>query len=169
MTKDDLLAALAVERFGPRPLPPAAPPHPVDRALAGRAAEPPPAGRRRKHLLVIDGSRLHARTNGDTMEIVLEVEQVELLAAVQRGQVHMDPRIRRPDYERLSDNRHHTRRATARLRPLKKAELVELAEAADHDGVRLYRLTDRGEAVLAAAQQQAEDAKASDTSTPGAA
>ncbi|WP_320067673.1 hypothetical protein [Micromonospora sp. RTGN7] len=53
MTKDELLAELLVERYGPRPLPPAAPPHPVPLAPAVPVA--PPA--RHRHLVVLDGGR----------------------------------------------------------------------------------------------------------------
>lgn len=56
MTKDELVLALVLERFGPPPLPPAAPPHAVDLALAVPAAPPPPEpGRRHGHLVVLDG------------------------------------------------------------------------------------------------------------------
>lgn len=56
MTKEELLAELLLERFGPRPLPPAAPPHPVEQALSIPAAPPPPEpARRRGHLVVLDG------------------------------------------------------------------------------------------------------------------
>ncbi|SCL43196.1 hypothetical protein GA0074692_6759 [Micromonospora pallida] len=63
MTHDELLTALLVERYGPPPLPPAAPPHQVDQALAVPAAPPPtadgrplPYGRhRRRHLVLLDG------------------------------------------------------------------------------------------------------------------
>ncbi|WP_320067674.1 hypothetical protein [Micromonospora sp. RTGN7] len=91
------------------------------------------------------------------MEIALDEDQVALLAAVADHRVHSDPRFSRPDFERQPDgNPHHNRRATARLRPLKTALLVELVDEADGDGVRLYRLTDHGEQVLTAARAQAE-------------
>ena len=55
MTKDELLAELVLERYGPRPLPPAAPPHPVLQALTVPADPPPGPARRRRHLVVLDG------------------------------------------------------------------------------------------------------------------
>ncbi|WP_320069131.1 hypothetical protein [Micromonospora sp. RTGN7] len=97
------------------------------------------------------------------MEIILDEDQVALLAAVDAGRVHADARFSRPDFERLSDNRHHTRRATARLRPLKAALLVELTSDADNEGIRLYRLTTRGEQILTAATEQARSADTDDT------
>lgn len=53
MTKEELLAELLVERYGPPPLP-AVTPQPLVRDLADRAAPPPPPVRRR-HLMVLDG------------------------------------------------------------------------------------------------------------------
>jgi hypothetical protein len=56
MTRDELLAELLLERYGPAPLPPAAPPHPVAEALAARTpVDEPTSVRRRGHLTVIDG------------------------------------------------------------------------------------------------------------------
>ncbi|MEV7268424.1 hypothetical protein AB0N38_33195 [Micromonospora aurantiaca] len=91
------------------------------------------------------------------MEIALDLEQVQLLAAVELGRVHMDPRFTRPDFERLPPGA-GTRRATGRLKPLKRALLVDLADEPDQYGIRLYRLTRLGEQVLAAAREQAETA-----------
>ncbi|MFI2650184.1 hypothetical protein [Micromonospora fulviviridis] len=53
MTKDELLAELLVERYAPRPLPPAAP-DPLVRAPLDCPA-PHPEPRRRGHLVVLDG------------------------------------------------------------------------------------------------------------------
>ncbi|MCX4468953.1 hypothetical protein OOK41_01265 [Micromonospora sp. NBC_01655] len=100
------------------------------------------------------------------MEISLNLEQVELLAAVAEGRVHSDPRFSRPDFERLSENAHHTRRATARLRPLRKALLVVLVDEADSDGVRPYKLTSLGERVLAEARAQQAAALAEPAGSP---
>lgn len=100
------------------------------------------------------------------MEITLEEEQVALLAAVADGRVHMDPRFTRPDFERPAGsggNAHDLRRATGRLRPLREARLVELADEADQDGVTLYRLTGRGRGVLALAQLALAQAEAEAT------
>ncbi|MDG4749334.1 MULTISPECIES: hypothetical protein [Micromonospora] len=52
MTRDELLAELVVERYGPRPLPPVIP-EPLVRPGLDLAAPPPP--RRRGHLVVLDG------------------------------------------------------------------------------------------------------------------
>lgn len=93
------------------------------------------------------------------MQIALDLEQVQLLAAVELGRVHMDPRFTRPDFERLPAGT-GTRRATGRLKPLKRAMLVDLADEADQSGIRLYRLTSLGERVLAEARAQAEAAAA---------
>lgn len=88
------------------------------------------------------------------MEITLDVEQAQLLAAVEQGRVHMDPRFTRPDFERSADEPAVCRRATQRLRPLKKALLVVLNDDAEPGqyGVRPYRLTALGERVLAEAR-----------------
>lgn len=90
------------------------------------------------------------------MRTDLDMEQVQLLTAVEQGRVHLDPRFSRPDFERIPDPPFGNRRATQRLRPLKMADLVELvgeAEAGAY-GVRPYRLTTRGEQVLAEARAQ---------------
>lgn len=62
MTRDELIDALVCERYGPGPLRPPVPPHQVEQALAVPAAPPPTPdgrppvyGRRRRHLVVIDG------------------------------------------------------------------------------------------------------------------
>lgn len=61
MTRGELLDALVAERYAPPPLPRAVPPYPVERALAARRAQPPAGqvrpvyGRRRRHLVVVDG------------------------------------------------------------------------------------------------------------------
>ncbi|WP_320069132.1 hypothetical protein [Micromonospora sp. RTGN7] len=52
MTRDELLAELLLERYGPRPLPPPAPPRRVPQAPAVPA--PPPRGR---HLVLLDGGQ----------------------------------------------------------------------------------------------------------------
>lgn len=51
MTRDELVEALTVERFGPPPLSDAAAPWPVDVALEARR----PPGRRRGHLVMLPG------------------------------------------------------------------------------------------------------------------
>ncbi|MEU0081390.1 hypothetical protein ABZY58_26110 [Micromonospora tulbaghiae] len=53
MTKDELIAELVMERYGPRPLPPVVP-QPLVRPAADLAA-PPSQPRRRGHLVVLDG------------------------------------------------------------------------------------------------------------------
>lgn len=62
MTRDELIDALVCERYGPTRLPPAVPPHQVRESLAVPAAppvtvdgRPPVYGRRRRHLVVLDG------------------------------------------------------------------------------------------------------------------
>lgn len=163
MTKEQLLAALLVERYGPAPLPPAAPPHPVEQALAKRAASPPPVHRR--HLRVLDGGSTDRRrrdrppaqhTIGALMQIALDPDAVQLLIAVQQGRVHTDPQFKSPDFEKLADYPFGQRRATSRLRPLKAARLVELVddEAAGGKPARPYKLTDLGEQVLSVALEQ---------------
>lgn len=46
---------LLMEQFGPRRLPPPAPPHPVEQALAARKGAPPAEPRRRGHLVLHEG------------------------------------------------------------------------------------------------------------------
>ncbi|MFG3709195.1 hypothetical protein ACGF7U_31315 [Micromonospora sp. NPDC047670] len=99
------------------------------------------------------------------MRIALDVDQVALLAAVDDGRVHMDPRFTRPDFEREPGDRPvpQYRRATQRLRPLKRADLVELDDGEPRQyGVRPYRLTALGRKVLAEARAQAEAAAVDD-------
>ena len=88
------------------------------------------------------------------MKITLSPDDVQLLAAVEQGLVHSDPRFRAPDFERDPATPHTHKRATQRLRPLKQTHLVELVDASEADkyGVRLYRLTVRGKEVLAQAR-----------------
>ncbi|WP_030488181.1 hypothetical protein [Micromonospora chokoriensis] len=90
------------------------------------------------------------------MEIALDLEQVQLLTAVKQGRVHTDPQFSSPDFEKLADYPFGQRRATARLRPLKGARLVELVDddAAGGKPARPYKLTDLGEQVLTAALEQ---------------
>lgn len=63
MTKDQLMEALLLERYGPRPLRPALPPHPVRQQHVDVPADPPadaPAlARHRRHLTVLDGGQPH--------------------------------------------------------------------------------------------------------------
>lgn len=88
------------------------------------------------------------------MEIALDTDQVQLLVAVEQHRVHMDPRYRAPDFERDPGPPVVLKRATQRLQPLKRMRLVQLVDEvdeteADQFGLRLYRLTERGEQVLA--------------------
>ncbi|MEU0081389.1 hypothetical protein ABZY58_26105 [Micromonospora tulbaghiae] len=85
------------------------------------------------------------------MEIALDTDQVQLLVAVEQHRVHMDPRYRAPDFERDPGPPVTLKRATQRLQPLKRMHLVQLVDEteADQFGVRLYKLTERGEQVLA--------------------
>ncbi|WFF07231.1 hypothetical protein O7622_01120 [Micromonospora sp. WMMD1076] len=53
VTRDELLAELVVERYGPRPLPPVVP-EPLVRPGVDLATPPSPP-RRRGHLVVLDG------------------------------------------------------------------------------------------------------------------
>lgn len=55
LTRAQLLDELVMERYGPPPLPPATPPHPVAKALAARAADPTRSTLRPRHLVVLDG------------------------------------------------------------------------------------------------------------------
>ncbi|SBT64243.1 hypothetical protein GA0070622_1213 [Micromonospora sediminicola] len=89
------------------------------------------------------------------MRITLDEPQVDLLAAVDAGNVHTDPRFTLPDFERVPGEPGH-RRATQRLQPLKDYRLVELDPDTPPDrwGVRPYRLTGLGERVLAEAREQ---------------
>lgn len=77
--------------------------------------------------------------------ISLDEGQVRLLLAVDRGEVHHDPRYIKPDFRADPDHPGLTLRATRDLAPLKRLGLVELVDEADRYGVRLYKLTGRGE------------------------
>ncbi|MFG3709194.1 hypothetical protein ACGF7U_31310 [Micromonospora sp. NPDC047670] len=57
MTREQLLAELLLERYGAPPLPPPAPPHPVEKALADRAVPLTRSTVRRQHLVVLDGGQ----------------------------------------------------------------------------------------------------------------
>lgn len=87
------------------------------------------------------------------MEITLNMEQVQLLVAVQQGRVHTDPMFASPDFERVAEYPFGQRKATSRLKPLKAARLVKLVDddAAGGKPARPYTLTERGEQVLAVA------------------
>ncbi|MFG3418724.1 hypothetical protein [Micromonospora sp. NPDC048063] len=96
------------------------------------------------------------------MEISLDAEQVLLLVAVEQGRVHMDPRYTKPDFEKEPEHPFGLKRATRRLAPLKKARLVELVpeEDAGQYGVRLYKLTSRGQHVLEQVREMEAAARA---------
>ncbi|MEU5938651.1 hypothetical protein ABZ807_05585 [Micromonospora sp. NPDC047548] len=90
------------------------------------------------------------------MEISLDEEQVLTLFAVEQGRVHNDPRIPRPDWEKLAEFPFGHRPAVARLKPLRKARLVELPDEseADANGVRAWKLTDLGDRIVAEYREQ---------------
>ncbi|MDG4749333.1 MULTISPECIES: hypothetical protein [Micromonospora] len=96
------------------------------------------------------------------MEITLDTDQVQLLVAVDQKRVHMDPRYTRPDFERDPGPPVALKRATQRLQPLKRMHLVELVDESEADryGVRLYKLTARGEQVLAEVREMEAAARA---------
>ncbi|MEV4270576.1 hypothetical protein [Micromonospora aurantiaca (nom. illeg.)] len=96
------------------------------------------------------------------MEITLDTDQVQLLVAVDQKRVHMDPRYTRPDFERDPGPPVALKRATQRLQPLKRMRLVELVDESEADryGVRLYKLTARGEQVLAEVREMEAAARA---------
>lgn len=96
------------------------------------------------------------------MLISVDCDDVQLLIAVEQGRVHCDPRFNAPDFEKLPDPPFGTKRATQRLKPLKRMELVVLADEAGQDGIRQYQLTGRGEEILAAYREQ-EAAALADT------
>jgi len=168
MTRDQLMEALLVERYGPTWLPPVVP-QPLVRAPADEAAPPPPP-RRRGHLTVLDGGSttaadVAARTTDrrNTMaRISLDADQVQLLTAVQQGRVHHDPRFTRPDFEKEPGPPMVLKRATQRLAPLKRQRLVELAPESEAlgNGVRLYKTTTLGDEVLAEVRRQEDAANA---------
>lgn len=78
------------------------------------------------------------------MKISLDAAQVQLLLAVDQGQVHQDSRFTNPDFRADPDRPGLTLRATRDLAPLKKWRLVELVDEPAPNGVRLYQLTSRG-------------------------
>ena len=90
------------------------------------------------------------------MEISLTEEQVLTLFAVEQGRVENDPRIPRPDWEKLAEFPFGHRPAVQRLRPLLKCRLVALPDEseADANGVRVWKLTDLGERILAEYRDQ---------------
>jgi hypothetical protein len=90
------------------------------------------------------------------MEITLNADDVTLLVAVEQGRVENDPRFIAPDFETDPGPPAMRRRATQRLKPFKRWALVELVgeDQADRYGVRMYRLTARGEQLLAEARAQ---------------
>lgn len=87
-------------------------------------------------------------------QISLDEKQAALLLAVARGEVHHDPRYTKPDFRRDPDRPALTRRAGRDLAPLKKWQLVELVDEKDRHGVRLYKLTERGEQVSERLREQ---------------
>ncbi len=96
------------------------------------------------------------------MEIALDTDQVQLLVAVEQRRVHADPRYRAPDFERDPGPPVVLKRATQRLQPLKRMHLVQLVDESEADqfGVRLYKLTARGEQVLAQVRDMEAAARA---------
>ncbi|SCL43193.1 hypothetical protein GA0074692_6757 [Micromonospora pallida] len=80
------------------------------------------------------------------MRTDLTVHDAVLLDAVERGRVHHDP-LFDEDFEQIPDDV-GARRAGHRMEPLKQANLVQLDDAADPNGMRLYRPTPHGREVL---------------------
>lgn len=95
------------------------------------------------------------------METSLNAEQLQLLDAVDKGRVHHDARIPRPDWEVRAEYPFGHRRAGQRLAPLMRMRLVELAgkDEADANGVRLYKLTKLGEQIRSEAHEQESSAR----------
>lgn len=99
------------------------------------------------------------------MEISLDEEQVLTLFAVNQGRVEHDPRIPRPDWEKLAEFPFGHRPAGRRLRPLVKCLLVQLPDEseADDKGVRVWKLTDLGERIVAQYREEQAAAAAGGT------
>ncbi|GLH94918.1 hypothetical protein [Phytohabitans aurantiacus] len=90
------------------------------------------------------------------MEITLNADDVTMLVAVEQGRVEHDPRFTAPDFEVDPGPPVMRRRATQRLRPFKRWQLVDLVDEdqADQYGVRAYRLTQLGARLLDEARAQ---------------
>ncbi|MEW2383359.1 hypothetical protein AB0873_14890 [Micromonospora sp. NPDC047707] len=105
------------------------------------------------------------------MRITLDLDDVQLLAAVEQGRVHMDPTLIPADWETVpAEPSPRMRPVGPRLFPLRRAGLVELFDDPDRPPgpatIHPYRLTAHGEAVLAEARQAQAEATVERAASP---